>query len=375
MYANESEFSDEFFSYFDFDICCVCQLQISEVKAEYVVINAEKCLKTEKHHFSHQKCFVSEMNKKIASDQDAICMDCGLSINDKETFKIELDKVKIDEIKLKFTKCVLNIGQLSKKIGKYILDSKKEELLIDHQIYVCEKCNYPNHMKENESVNLIECGSCFYSACKDCKIEPYHYGYSCIEYKESLENVKCRFCMIAVDLEMKKHVFPVCIHFVQRGIKNQLLEYSLQICVFHVYHFIVEDAEIVKQNQMKLINLKMKIYSVQFVKMNCMEITSLNVISMTQSVQSTNVNIAVQQPVGIVSVPQDFVVLVTIQQLITFQRFVIQKLANGRAITLQMAYHIVLDYKQYQRYQAQLKWRNSWNIIKAFQEDEKNEEM
>lgn len=51
------------------------------------------------------------------------------------------------------------------------------------------------HIKQKR----IFCPNCEKVYCMECKLEPYHMGMNCFEYKQSLLTKKCRFCVIKIE--------------------------------------------------------------------------------------------------------------------------------------------------------------------------------
>eukprot|EP00457_Paulinella_chromatophora_P001875 gb/GEZN01001877.1/.p1 GENE.gb/GEZN01001877.1/~~gb/GEZN01001877.1/.p1 ORF type:complete len:775 (-),score=116.06 gb/GEZN01001877.1/:289-2613(-) len=52
--------------------------------------------------------------------------------------------------------------------------------------------------KEHRAKNRFRCPSCSTVFCKSCKSNPYHLGYTCKQYRQYEEAVKCRFCTTAL---------------------------------------------------------------------------------------------------------------------------------------------------------------------------------
>ena len=44
------------------------------------------------------------------------------------------------------------------------------------------------------STYRIRCNGCGINFCSDCKVEPYHLGMTCAQYKKEKTQKKCRFC-------------------------------------------------------------------------------------------------------------------------------------------------------------------------------------
>eukprot|EP00347_Sterkiella_histriomuscorum_P014988 403358741 len=211
------DFNEQFetvFANFNFETCCLCNQDISNLSDEQIQLEGEKCLNNFKPHFVHKKCLISAIQQKFTQGTDPFCFDCSQLIYENDIFKIEIQRLKIEKTELKFLEYVPKIMQFSKKIGKHILDSMKQDLFTDHKVYVCKSCNHPNHIKDeiyetDQQKCLIECEKCKFNFCNQCKKEPYHFGDTCISYKASLENITCRFCKTLIQGNKQDTVLDV----------------------------------------------------------------------------------------------------------------------------------------------------------------------
>eukprot|EP00347_Sterkiella_histriomuscorum_P002844 403366583 len=157
-------------------------------------------------HFNFETCCLCKQNIPYEN--------CSLQIYDNKTINKLCNKQKIEQTELQIAKYVPEVMQFSKKIGNLILSSMKEELLNDHKVYVCKKCNHPNLIKDviNETdpqISLIECEKCQYNFCNQCKQEPFHFGQTCLLYKTSLENITCRFCKIMISDNKQDYISDI----------------------------------------------------------------------------------------------------------------------------------------------------------------------
>eukprot|EP00347_Sterkiella_histriomuscorum_P011559 403371993 len=207
--------------------CCLCNKEI------YVNLSLEtlqlkhlkECENNKQVHYVHINCLTSAVENKIACQTEAFCKKCNLLISDQETVVNELQRQKDWVEQVKMINLVNNSRQFSKKIGDFVREHYKEEILKTFNYYVCKKCNHTTSVSSGEvdyniknlygqqispnaaihySLNKIQCEKCNYVSCNECKIEPYHIGYTCQDYRTYLDTRVCRFCRNVIGLNKQQ---------------------------------------------------------------------------------------------------------------------------------------------------------------------------
>eukprot|EP00347_Sterkiella_histriomuscorum_P011102 403373749 len=210
--------------------CCLCNKEIyMNLSFEiHQLHNLQDCQSTKQVHSVHTSCLTSAVEKKIACQTDSFCNKCNLLISDQEAVNNELQRQKDWLEQVKIINLVNNSRQFSKKIGDFVREHYKEEIMKTFKYYVCKKCNHTTSVQRGEvyyniknkygqqmsadaainyNLNKIQCEKCKYIFCNKCKIEPYHLGYTCEEYKTYLDTRVCRFCRNVIG-KNKQQLYP-----------------------------------------------------------------------------------------------------------------------------------------------------------------------
>eukprot|EP00347_Sterkiella_histriomuscorum_P002117 403369410 len=205
------------------DTCPFCKQKfISNDKidlyTEKIQINEEICLRSKDFHYAHQNCFTKAASEKIATRTDKFCLECNLPLTDQIALQLEIDRQNVIKAIVHLTKAQIFTFKMREIIN--IMD--KQDLHNEFNLILCKQCeniiDISDQLKEKETlaqfyqvsdqsiqidtqVNqkqkfMVQCGDeiCAYSFCLECKVEPYHKNYSCLEYQTYLDNKQCRFC-------------------------------------------------------------------------------------------------------------------------------------------------------------------------------------
>jgi len=131
------------------------------------------------------KCLIDTVKNNLRNKNNNIIDKYFYEYIDKKDRDEILDIIINNSIKNKITCVKCNevyeyIGNNNKKYSPKI-DILNREMINKYRILY--------------SYQRIKCMKCHTEFCKDCKIEKYHSGYRCDEYKEYINSPKCRFCL------------------------------------------------------------------------------------------------------------------------------------------------------------------------------------
>eukprot|EP00347_Sterkiella_histriomuscorum_P013659 403363863 len=210
--------------------CCLCNKEIYENSPYYILQlqNLKECKNNRQVHSVHISCITSAIEKKIGCQTDSFCKKCNLLISDQEAVDNEFLRQKDWVEQVKIINLVNNSRQFSQKIGDFVREHYKEEIMKTFKYYVCKKCNHTTSVLRGEvdyniknkygqqmsadaainyNLNKIQCEKCNYIFCNKCKTEPYHLGFTCEEYKTYLDTRVCRFCRNIIG-KNKQQLYP-----------------------------------------------------------------------------------------------------------------------------------------------------------------------